>query len=332
MTDRPPRLPRWPSRRLPLRWQLVVGNALILLGAVLVVMVGPVTVSYPINLGEIVTLVVGLVSVVTLNALLLGRALRPLSDLSAALHDLDTPGATLPILVRRDDEIGHVAAAYNTMLDRLDREREGTMRAAISAQEDERRWVARELHDEIGQGMTLLLLRLKVLADALPPEHRPAVQELASSARAVLDQVRTVSARLRPDVLENLGLTSALTALVREVGATTGIESTIDLPATPAHLDPEDDLVVYRVAQEALTNVVRHARATRVRLSLTGPPDVVLTVADDGTGIPGPAGTGIVGMRERARLVRGRLDIEATPGRGTVVTLRLDSREGVRRR
>lgn len=318
-------------RRLPLIGQLVVGNALILLAAVLVVMVGPVTVSYPVNLGEVITLVLGLVAVVTLNAIVAGRALRPLSELSTALHDLDSPGATLPILVRRDDEIGRVATAFNAMLERLDGERESTMRAAISAQEDERRWVARELHDEIGQGMTLLLLRLKMLADAVPPEHRPAVEELASSARAVIDEVRAVSARLRPDVLENLGLASALTALVRDVGATTGIEASIELPTTATQLDAEDDLVIYRVAQEALTNVVRHAQATSVRLSFTGPPDVVLTVADDGIGIQGPAGTGIIGMRERSRLVRGRLDLESTPGNGTVVTLRLAARGGDRR-
>ncbi len=311
--------------------RLVLANALTL-GAVMALLVlTPVTVIPEATLWEFVMLIGAVAVLWAANWALLHRALAPLGRLRSALDRLEEPGLHARVPADGDPEVRAIIAAYNDMLERLDAERAETTRQALAAQEDERARVSSDLHDEVGQRLTALLLRLRPIADAVPPEDRADLDALSDEVRSVLDEVRRISARLRPGVLRELGLGPALQSLVREMTAGDGPRAELSLTvedadpdARLAALGADGALVVYRVAQEALTNVVRHAGATRVQVSLrAGPRGTVLRIADDGRGTVGRPGTGITGMRERARLVRGRLTVEAVPGRGTTVVLEL---------
>jgi two-component system, NarL family, sensor histidine kinase UhpB len=225
-----------------------------------------------------------------------------------------------------------LAEAFNEMLDRLEGERRDSGRRALAAQESERRRIARELHDEIGQLLTGLILRGETLARRAPEEVRADVVALREGAREAAEEVRLIARRLRPEALDELGLQSALLALCTSVEETSGLEVERRL-ARDLPLTAEEELVIYRVAQESLTNVVRHARARRVSLTLEVDADggVGLVVADDGAGIPDEAASdssGIRGMRERALLVGAQLTVRAVEPHGTEVSLRLPARAG----
>jgi two-component system sensor histidine kinase UhpB len=230
-----------------------------------------------------------------------------------------------------DEEVAALADAFNGMLDRLEHERRESGRRALAAQEAERRRIARELHDEIGQLLTGLILRGETLARRAPEAVRADVVGLRESAREAAEEVRLIAQRLRPEALDELGLQSALLALCTAVVERAGIEVERrferKLPLTA-----EEELVIYRVAQESLTNVVRHARAAHVMVTLERDSDgaVVLTVRDDGVGLPSEVGsnsTGVRGMRERALLVGAHLVIQAAEPQGTEVCLRVPARE-----
>jgi two-component system sensor histidine kinase UhpB len=214
------------------------------------------------------------------------------------------------------------------MLDRLEGERRESGRRALMAQESERRRIARELHDEIGQVLTGLVLRSETLFRRAPDDLRDDIAGLREAARHGAEEVRQIAQRLRPEALDELGLQSALLALATGVAERAGLNVRRTLDAGVS-LTPEQELVIYRVAQESLTNVVRHAGAERVELSLQGNGDgdgVTLTVRDDGVGLPDRAdqhANGIRGMRERALLVGAQLSVRRTQPSGTEVVLRL---------
>jgi two-component system, NarL family, sensor histidine kinase UhpB len=167
------------------------------------------------------------------------------------------------------------------------------------------------------------MLQIEALAAAIPAELRPQLEELRETARHGTQEVRRIARRLRPEALDELGLQSALAALAAAFAEQARIPIERSLQADLA-LSKEEELVVYRVAQEALTNVIRHAQATHVTLDLHGRDGgAVLTVRDDGRGraAGGPASNGIRGMRERAMLIGASLNIESAPGEGTTVRL-----------
>jgi two-component system sensor histidine kinase UhpB len=202
------------------------------------------------------------------------------------------------------------------MVERLESERRDSALRALAAQEGERRRIARELHDEVGQALTAAMLRL----------DRTDVHEAKEGLRAALAEVRDIAGRLRPEALDDLGLRNALRALVASVARDARLDVTPEIDPDLPSLTPEQELVVYRVAQEALTNAVRHADADALRVSLRqGNGAVVLRIEDDGRGFD-PAlvstASGIRGMRERALLVRARLEVDSAPGQGTAVILR----------
>jgi two-component system sensor histidine kinase UhpB len=213
------------------------------------------------------------------------------------------------------------------MLDRLESERGTSTARALAAQEDERQRIAQELHDEIGQSLTVVLLGLKRVLDRAPAELRDEVSTAAELTRGSLDEVRRVARRLRPGVLEDLGLVSALSALATDFAQASEVPVTRTLDQRLPELSRDAELVLYRIAQEGLTNVARHAGATRVELALTRlPHGVLLRIADDGRGLDGAAeGAGIRGMRERAILIGATLQIEGRPGGGTDVRLLVPS-------
>jgi two-component system sensor histidine kinase UhpB len=209
------------------------------------------------------------------------------------------------------------------MLERLEDERRRSNAHALAAQEAERDRVARELHDQVGQSLTVVLLSLKRLEQQAPAELAAELALIREGARAGLDDVRRVARELRPGVLDDLGLASALTALSHDYATGGGPPVRRVIPPGLPQLPAETELVVYRVAQEALTNVARHAHAREVELSLTRRGDrVVLEVADDGVGCRDLVrGSGVRGMEERALMVGGTLTLGPSPGNGTLVHL-----------
>jgi two-component system sensor histidine kinase UhpB len=198
------------------------------------------------------------------------------------------------------------------------------MRRVIGAQESERLRIAQELHDEIGQNLTAALLQLARVRKKAGPELEEEVSAATETVRSNLDDLRRIAQRLRPQALDELGLTSALSQFSARLSAQAGLEIDAHLDANLPALTREEELVIYRVAQEALTNVVRHAGATRTDLSLERAPDrLTLRVADDGRGIDGrrERSGGIRGMHERAALIHADLKVGRREGGGTEVVL-----------
>src|SRR5215218_10112647 len=217
-------------------------------------MVAPVTISTLILVTEAALVVAGLVVTIAVNAVLLRHAVAPLARLAQRMDTVDLlrPGQRLQ--VSRDDEIGRVVATFNRMLDRLESERQESGRRVLAAQEAERVAVARDLHDEVGQVLTGVLLQLNSIAEAAP-EHEEALAESRQAVRRALDEVRRISSELRPEMLEHLGLVSALTELSTSFGRVTGVAVERRFAPSLPSLTPEAELAVYRVAQESLTNI-----------------------------------------------------------------------------
>lgn len=313
---------------VPLFWRTFLTNTAVLIAAGLVLVLSPATVSSPVSLGEAMVLAAGAGAMLILNLLLMRRAFAPLERLSAAMETADPQqgGTRIPVF-GYDAEVVHLTEAFNAMLDRLERERRESARLILSAQEEERARIARELHDEVGQALTAGLLHLERASREDEPDA--AAREVSNAKEVVresLDQVRGITLRLRPEALDDLGLRSALLALCERVQAGAQIRVSADLPTPFPRLTPEQELVAYRVAQEAMTNVVRHAAAEGAWLALAEADGVVLLgVEDDGIGFPADAvpGAGVEGMRERALLVAGKLRIGPSSHGGTSVILTL---------
>jgi two-component system, NarL family, sensor histidine kinase UhpB len=309
---------------LPLFWRVFATNASAMLLAFTALVLAPVTVSVPIGVGELIVLAVGLVMVLLMNLLLLRPAFRPLDELAEAMrrHDPLAPGERVP--VGGEPDTAALAQAFNEMLDRLESERRESARQALRVLEGERSRIARELHDEVGQTLTGAMLQVEGLAARIPDDLRDELDELRETARSGTEDVRRIARRLRPEALEDLGLESALATLATSFGeqAQVNVERRLE---RSRWMSKDEELVVYRVAQEALTNVARHAQATRVELELHQSHTLtVLTVRDDGRGLCSgalPSAHGIRGMRERAMLIGAQLQIVSTPGRGTEIRL-----------
>jgi two-component system sensor histidine kinase UhpB len=308
-----------------LLWRIFVGNAVVLLVATIVLVVSPATVSFPVAATEAIVLALGLAVMLALNYALLRRAIGPLQRLAGVMRAVDplAPGRRSE-LPEATAEVADLARAFDEMLERLERERRDSARRALAAQEYERRRIARELHDEVGQALTAVLLQLDRAHASAVGDAAERMREAREAARATLEEVRAIARNLRPEALDELGLAAALRQLCTEAErAGVLVERRI---AADLELSPEGEVVVYRVAQEAVTNALRHANAERIELTIE-PAEAggtVLRVGDDGRGLAGAAeGSGLRGMRERAVLVGGALELTGAPGGGTSVTLRL---------
>jgi two-component system, NarL family, sensor histidine kinase UhpB len=312
------------ARTVSLFWRIFAVNAGLLALIALLLVVTPVTIHAPPTLTEVLVILAGLAVTVAANALLLRRAVAPLERLAQRMDTVDLlrPGQRLQ--VGRDDEVGRVVHAFNEMLDRLEGERQRSARRVLAAQEAERVGIARDLHDEVGQLLTGVLLELNSIAEATP-EHRREIDGTKETVRRALDEVRRISSELRPEMLEHLGLVSALTELTTTFGRVSGIDVEHDFDPSLPKLAPETELAIYRIAQESLTNIARHSNATRVTIALErGPDSIVLSVADDGRGFDGSMPEehgGLRSMRERAVLVHGALAIKESPHGGVEVRL-----------
>jgi two-component system sensor histidine kinase UhpB len=313
-----------------LYWKVVVLNGAVFIAGTLALVLSPASVSSRAVLSEVVVLTLGLAAMLLTNAVLLRASLGPVDRVVREMGSVDLlepgrrlaqagsgPGATL-------------VRSFNQMLDRLEAERGASDAKALAAQESERHRIAQELHDQVGQSLTVVLLGLKQLEQHAPADLVPELELVRESARAGLDDVRRVARELRPGVLEDLGLNSALTALATDFGAAAGVPVRRTFAPGLPELPADTELDVYRVAQEALTNVARHAGASRVTLSLLREGDrVVLEVSDDGSGSGEVRpGAGIRGMRERAALVGAALTITHPAPHGTRVRLEVPVSRG----
>lgn len=321
------KLPRPRRRRregTPLFWQVFLPNAIVLAIAVAVLAFTPASVSSQFSAAQAVALAGALAATVLVNLVLIRRAVAPLEQLTDVMARIDPlhPGQRVKV-ERSVSETAELADVFNAMIERLETERRESARRMLSVQEQERIRLARELHDEIGQSITGVMLEIDHAARQAPEPVARELRDAQEAARALSDEIRTIVRRLRPEALDELGLTSSLVALTQRIGPQARLPIRRRLSADLPELEPEVALVIYRVAQESLTNVVRHAEATRAELALERTDDGVrLRVIDDGKGMDGAApGSGMQGMLERALLVGGRLEFLAGPDGGTEVRL-----------
>jgi two-component system sensor histidine kinase UhpB len=266
---------------------------------------------------------------VALNVFLLTRRFEPLEQLVEQMEnaDLSHPSAAsdLPPL-RGPEEVRRLEHTFREMLARLEAERRHGASAALAAQERERSRVALDLHDEVNQALTGLLLRIETLRRKAPPELSAEIAETSAVASRAMDELLTLARQLRPSTLDDLGLKAALASLAEDIGRRTGIVTAFDGDGDFSELSDEVQLVAYRVAQEALSNAAQHASPKHVEVQLSRAGDGLdLRVSDDGAGFDADRsrkGLGIAGMRERALLVGGSVEIRSDPRSGTRVRLR----------
>jgi two-component system, NarL family, sensor histidine kinase UhpB len=300
---------------VPLLYRVAGINVLLVVAAVTltIVVLAPSKISV-LALDEEVIVVLGAVVVVVLaNVYLLRRVIGPVQVLTTFARHVDystlserIPGA------EPTSEAGELALTFNQMLERLQDERRESTGRVLRGQEAERLRIAQELHDQVGQELTAVLLglsRVSSHASGALEEEALAIQD---AVRGTLEDVRRIALELRPEALDDLGLASALAVLVDRFSQHLGLDVSEhippDLPALPADVE----LVLYRVAQEALTNVARHSASSRAELTLEcDGDDLRLIVRDDGLGLPRGhvPGTGMRGMRERAALIGASLEI-----------------------
>jgi two-component system sensor histidine kinase UhpB len=284
----------------------------------------PVTVHRVATPSELVALGIGLVIMLLADLVLLRRVFGPLQRLAAMMGSVDPrePGRRAETSARAGHEVVALAEALNSMLDRLEDERLESRRRALAAQEGERARIARELHDEIGQTLTAVALQAERAADD-PAMQREALKEITEAVLGSLEDVHRIGRELRPEALDDLGLVGALLALCSRIERHGDVRIRRELSAQLPRISRDVELVVYRVAQEALTNALRHSRCSEVGISLERADDqIVLRVSDNGIGLPADRREGgILGMRERAQLVGGELTLRPRRGGGTVVRL-----------
>jgi len=267
------------------------------------------------------------------NYVVLKAAFLPLRELERTLWEVrrGNLAARVPAGVMRDPLLQEFTATLNAMLETLEHDRQQLQALSsqiIDAQEAERKRIARELHDETAQTLTSLLVRLRILERAADPaEVRARTAELRELTLKALEEVRNMARELRPSTLDDLGLVAAVQSYTEYCAKLLGFAVSFRSEGFSHRLAPQVELVLYRVVQEALTNVARHANARHVEVTLMQEGSrAVAMVRDDGVGFDVEAvlasrerGLGLFGMQERMALVGGRLLLDSQPGRGTLV-------------
>lgn len=328
--------------QVPLFAKILIANAaIIVLGAAAGTWITSAFVRA--NPGSSALELVGLLAIIAVvlslgvNAIILSLALSPLRDLEDAATriregEVDARARLSPLA---DWRLERLILTFNAMLDALSAYRErlrAAVQRALRAQEEERKRLSRELHDDTAQRLAALRIRLHMLGRAEDPDARAAVlDEVRKEVAEIVESIRRFAHGLRPPALDELGLVPALRTHVHTLRQAHGLDVRIDAEAIDGLLPGEAELALYRIVQEALSNVVRHAGATEARVTIQHEPgSIVATVTDDGRGFKlepresGPGGgLGLEGMRERASYAAGHLEIESEPGRGTTVRVRV---------
>jgi len=283
-------------------------------------------------------LVLGLTvaSAILLNSLLLRYRLEPVQRIVRAMSavDLSRPGMRLPDAHRGAREVQVLTDTFNRMLARLEQERRDAGRAVLRAQEKERGRIAQDLHDEVNQALTAILLRLSATIGSAPYGLRSELQETQGLVAQAMEELLALARQLRPTALDDHGLVAALATQVSDFGQSTGVRTRFHHTGALPVLSDEEQLVIFRVTQESLSNIAKHAEASEVDVELSFVGRTLLRVRDNGSGFDGaagrrvngrvrgrPGGLGLGGMRERALLVGGNLNIFSAPGTGTTIEL-----------
>jgi two-component system sensor histidine kinase UhpB len=270
-----------------------------------------------------------LLSVLLLNSILLRRRLEPLEQLLETMDEIDlsTPGRRATASRHAANEIKRLHASFNRMLERIEDERRASGRAVLEAQEEERQRIAQDLHDEVNQALTAIKLRLSATIHDAPEDLQHELRETNELVDQAMEELLHLARELRPTALDDHGLVAALRSQVDAFGERTGIRATFAKHGGDGvALSDEEQLVIYRVTQESLSNIVQHAKAENVTVELNFTGRTVLKVSDDGRGFKshrvGSSGRlGVSGMKERALLVGGNLSIFSEVGEGTTVEL-----------
>lgn len=322
---------------LPILYKVLIANtAIVVLGAVGGTRL---TISAGADRYEIVAVlaVVGVVVSVAVNYLVLRAALAPLISLEQTVTEVRNGNvdARAPRPTFTDPRFEALRETLNAMLDTVANYR-GRLRAlssqVITAQEEERKRISRELHDETAQALTSLLVGLRLLQGARSLEEvKTTATELRELTARTLEEVRKLALELRPTTLDHLGLVAALEWYSREYASRLDAVVDFESEGLAERLAPEVELVIYRVVQEALTNIARHANASRVAIRLTFEEAAVEAVVEDnGQGFDlveatstRERGLGLFGMRERVELVGGTFNITTRPGAGTSIRIRV---------
>lgn len=324
-------------RRSTLLTQVLAVNALLVGVAALIAAVVASDRLPDVADGEgLLVLALTVTSAILLNSLLLRARLEPMDRLVRAMTaaDLANPGMRAEAPPRAARELHELTDAFNRMLARLEDERRDSGRAVLRGQERERGRIAQDLHDEVNQALTAILLRLSATIQHAPLGLRPELQETQELVSRAMDELLMLARELRPTALDDHGLIVALAQQVSDFGARTRIQARFRHHGTMAPLSDEEQLVIFRVTQESLSNIAKHAGAREVDVELSFVGRTVLRVRDDGGGFDGatsrringrirgrPGGLGLSGMRERALLVGGHLDVFTAPGAGTAIEL-----------
>jgi len=277
----------------------------------------------------------GLALSILVNYVLVRLAFRPLDDVAEAMKAIRAGhrGIRVPE-VTDDPQMEELSKSLNAMLNSLDSQRKRAAASVIQAQEEERKRIARELHDETSQSLTSLIIGIRMVQEVIPdtmPDLRERLKAINEQAHETLNEVHNMAIRLRPSVLDDLGLSAALRSYVKEFIANTGIAVNLQLIAVNERLSAELETVLYRVVQEALTNVARHASARKCQVTLRRKESSILgIIEDDGRGFSPQRvmmsedqgrGLGLHGMKERIELVGGSLEFESRPEEGTTIML-----------
>ncbi len=286
----------------------------------------------------IIFVVVGWLVSVVLNFVVLQIAFRPLMDLGKVMHRVQAGERSLRApLTGVDPQADQLASTFNMMLEAIDDATRLRASQIINAQEQERKRIARELHDETSQVLTSLLISLAILEESITTqEARDRIADTRKLAHQTLRAIRNLSIDLRPSALDDLGLLPALRWYVKEYSQKCSIEVEFLATGFKQRLPAEMETALYRIVQESLTNTARHAYAHKVLITMKEDADAVYaTITDDGCGFDVGAvqkspdqdrGLGLAGMNERALLLNGTLDVHASPGHGTTIEVRLPLR------
>ena len=321
---------------IPIFYRVLVANsAIIFVGATvgtwLATQLRPGSYAPTIILAAFVT--IGWLVSVALNFILLQFAFQPLMDLGKIMNRVQAGERSLRAsLTGVDPQADQLASTFNMMLEAIDEANRQRATLIINAQEEERKRVARELHDETSQIMTSLLVSLAILEESITSQQaRDRIAETRQLAHQTLRAIRNLSLDLRPSALDDLGLLPALRWYIKEYQQKCAIEVDFQASGFKERLPAELETVLYRIVQEALTNVARHAQARKVTVRLEeSEHEIHAIISDNGRGfdaekikkMPGAGqehGWGLVGMHERASLLDGTLTITSQPEQGTTI-------------
>lgn len=322
-------------RKVPIVYRLFLGNtvlAALIAGAALLVHE-----AFP---GSEVLLVlvfsgIGFLLLFAFNYLTIQISLASLQDLQHTIDQVSLENPFLPdgIVLETDPDLQPLAHSINAMLVRLEhsrRELRALSERATHAQEEERRRIARNLHDETSQALSSLIISLEQIENALPADAshlRPRLRKSLELANRTLEDLRNIIYDLRPTMLDDLGLIPAIRWYARSTLEESGILLEFDFPEQPVRLPEHIETELFRIIQEGINNIRHHAQATRVILRLDCQPEYMfLELEDDGSGfdVPKTASTallskrlGLLGIQERAALLGGEIQVESHPGAGT---------------